>query len=99
MSTSKHTPGPWEIFAIASEAGVIYCIHAGNTDIALIPLAWSGDGSNARLIAAAPELLEALREAVEACPCSVKERDSGHRTECRAPAWAEVLAKAEVRHV
>lgn len=59
------TDGPWQIFTLASSAGVSYRIHAGNTDIAHIPMQWSGDGSNARLIAAAPELLRLLEWCVD----------------------------------
>ena len=62
---SKHTPGPWEVRADAHGRGRIY---ARGTWIATTWLA-TDDGndaprlpalSNARLIAAAPELLEAL---------------------------------------
>lgn len=67
MSTSKHTPGPWiaevddngENLGIMSEAGkavVAGCGCCGSP--------WSDKThahANARLIAAAPELLEALK--------------------------------------
>jgi hypothetical protein len=48
---------------------------------------------NATLIAAAPELYEALELAVQCCNCSLKERDSGHLVGCFAPKAIEVLAK------
>jgi hypothetical protein len=60
---SGHTPGPWEIFTIASEAGVSFRIFARETDIVHMPMKWSNE-ANARLIAAAPDLLEALKAAV-----------------------------------
>ena len=40
------------------------------------------------------ELYEALEEAVQSCPCSVRERDSGHRVECYAPRAKAALARA-----
>lgn len=72
--TVNHTPGPWEI--ARSSQGYPYQIrapkgHAGPGGIrdvtrwAAIGLPSSAEGeANARLIAAAPELLAALQEAV-----------------------------------
>ena len=71
----KHTPGPWEIRR--NKAGYPYSIHAPNGDSgpggiqditrwASIGFPSSSEGeANARLIAAAPMLLEALEEAVD----------------------------------
>jgi hypothetical protein len=59
------TPGPWEAFTIMSTLGTSYRIFRDGepaVDIAHIPMDWAGDGSNARLIAAAPDLLALLRE-------------------------------------
>lgn len=61
---SKHTPGPWSIFTIASPVGISYRIHAGNRDIAHIPRDWSYE-PDARLITAAPDLLKALQDAIK----------------------------------
>lgn len=59
---SKHTPGPWEAFTEESFSGW-WAVQDGNGhEIG------SGDGGfdeeDARLMASAPELLEALEEAV-----------------------------------
>lgn len=66
---SKHTPGPWEIFTIASPAGSSYRIFTdkkdGSKDIAHIALAWDNTLNNARLIAGAPVTFDLLIEALE----------------------------------
>ncbi|MFY2819696.1 hypothetical protein ACOTI2_08230 [Achromobacter xylosoxidans] len=70
--TTKHTPGPWE--AQPPRLGAAITIYAGDTPIATTasntsPLTMEmhrrGEiKANARLIAAAPELLEALESCV-----------------------------------
>lgn len=98
---SAHTPGPWlfdeENTGRDYNIGYgIYTNESGRT-LAHIPLR-EADGiaeANARLIAAAPELLEASRTAQ--CACSVKERDSGHLVDCWMPALLAAIAKAEGR--
>lgn len=58
MSTTKHTPGPWRVHG--------ELINSDSREIAVIEnYSSKRDGANARLIAAAPELLEALIEATE----------------------------------
>jgi hypothetical protein len=49
----------------------------------------------AALIIAAPDLLAALRDAVKGCACTIRERESGHRVECFAPAALDAITKAE----
>ena len=63
---SKHTAGPWESFVnsgvvgvVAAEADVAHC--RGDHLILDTSRAIAEDVANARLIAAAPELLEALK--------------------------------------
>lgn len=55
MSESKHTPGPWGI-----HGGIEVWIMAGGVHVDTVPRSGDGDWSpaNARLIAAAPEMLE-----------------------------------------
>lgn len=69
MSAAKHTPGPWVVFEKHIGAG-------GTLPIVHRTKWWSHgineieDAANARLIAAAPDLLEELREIVEMIdPC------------------------------
>lgn len=51
--------------------------------------------SSAFLIAQAPRLFYALEQAVENCHCSAKERLSGHKTDCFAPTWIDILETAK----
>ena len=67
--TQTHTPGPWEVLLHRFEAKrPFYKVAAGDevvtvADVPQHPLdPWNAE-ANARLIAAAPEMLEALKEA------------------------------------
>jgi hypothetical protein len=68
---TEHTPEPWHIEPFQEDEGKSIAIcKAGKGIIAVIPppedspfFTTDEDHANARLIAAAPELLEALREA------------------------------------
>jgi hypothetical protein len=61
---SKHTPGPWKIFGARAENGTSQEIHAESKFIARVFM--NGNPmereANARLIAAAPDLLAALQK-------------------------------------
>ena len=72
---SKHTPGPWLIEAQNSHTGAIATVH--NTTDVWVEI-WSENwivtgmgpeeqSANARLIAAAPDLLEALKRLSDQC--------------------------------
>ena len=54
---STHTPGPWDVSFGRNDAA----IHAGGT-IAMIDDVMTGWRANARLIAAAPDLLGSLED-------------------------------------
>jgi hypothetical protein len=62
---TQHTPGPWiltqgeDVYVSLAPDNVIRCMDERSS------VATGQDYANARLIAAAPELLEALRKAVE----------------------------------
>jgi hypothetical protein len=66
---SKHTPGPWEVNY--TKATTQIKPNDGHGIVATIPVRYSKtdnlaeNAANARLIAAAPELLEALKEQIE----------------------------------
>jgi hypothetical protein len=75
MTDSAHTPGPWAVFSeypsevqTASNQTIASCWHAAceGLDISLIgilPCTLEESAANARLIAAAPDLLAALKSA------------------------------------
>lgn len=57
--TAKHTPGPWSI----AEGDGCFIVETDDSTVrfVVIGLNMEGDRSNAQLIAAAPDLLEALK--------------------------------------
>ena len=60
---SKHTPGPWKANFAISQAAYIF---GGDRNFARVYNEWQDEANqeaNARLIAAAPDLLAALKEA------------------------------------
>lgn len=61
---SKHTPGPW-IMDTGDDGAVVYDPNAGT--IANIPPDLRAWEANARLMAAAPDLLEALEGLINIC--------------------------------
>lgn len=61
MSQAKHTPGPWVIGAI--ESGQFAVDGADGQDVT----GWLNSEADARLISAAPELLDVLWKIME-CP-------------------------------
>ena len=63
----KHTPAPWDISTYDGEFGVYSSVRPENNDIALVRSSFNEteNQANARLIAAAPELLEALEHLVK----------------------------------
>jgi hypothetical protein len=71
-----HTPGPWEVGTPGNgEPGYIYCNNSLGSAVAIaygMPLALTvfsraEEEANARLIAAAPELLAALKKCAAVC--------------------------------
>ena len=64
-----HTPGPWtydestnEIFSLTEEHGSGWIAVIGGNDSNNVPYAEETKTANARLISAAPELLDGLRQ-------------------------------------
>jgi hypothetical protein len=75
MSNAKHTPGPWEIGPDFDNDGtrevpIGHRLKSGFVLTVAVALGGlKGQQENARLIAAAPELLEALRDTLDALEC------------------------------
>lgn len=68
MTTQQHTPAPWSINEWTQASSDIAIGATGTPLIARVPLrdvSINEQEANARLIAAAPELLEALKVLVE----------------------------------
>lgn len=76
MSKHKHTPGPWQI-SVTSDDGdyIFYGVEADGVAIADV---YRGEKheANARLIAAAPEMYEAMRRFRNAFVGWIEARDS-----------------------
>ena len=97
---TKHTPGPWTAHPIELNHGLPYTPVAASTLIAKAYSTAFGDheqsDANARLIAAAPELLEALKGLDEAyCRAGADlTRDERHEDRLRLIAARAAIAKA-----
>lgn len=93
MSAAKHTPGPWTHEGQGDITGIEDNGHGrGTVDVCSVYLR-TVEGrheANARLIAAAPELLKALFELLAMCQRQTNFNDDGDMFE-RA---AEAIAKA-----
>lgn len=91
METMSHTPGPWEV-CIRYEPNdwPVYAIN-GQME------SHEEEQANARLIAAAPDLLAALKHAEKFCPCGARpESPHTHPHVIGCPVGA-AIAKAEGR--
>lgn len=94
MSKTKHTPGPWVMDDAQPGDLFRYVLHGNGDSFGYICRISTNGNANAdadaRLIAAAPELLEAVIELKDVC-----NRPSAART--RAEAWRKLdkaIAKA-----
>ena len=104
----KGTPGQWEAIvdsprtrkarrmAMVNTKGGKQCIDCTGSG-----KNYAEDVANAKFIVRAVNshdaLLEALRKMLEHCPCSPKERFSGHRIDCPVPEAEAAIDKAEGR--
>ena len=95
VTSSAHTPGPWAVFGIKTDAPVIHTVKNGPAGVmvAIVSKEWGTERekeANSQLIAAAPDLLEACNAALELrCP-------DGDDHECGTFAVInDAIAKAE----
>lgn len=62
----KYTPGPWSVVHEMTSTYIRTTSHNPQTDVSVAEVCRTKErGYNARLIAAAPELLEVLKDALE----------------------------------
>ena len=106
---SKHTPGPWAVHSaypwiikqgpdvpfIQPDSGVTICNTMGHENSGFFPTPEEGR-ANARLIAAAPELLEALKLLDEAfCADDYGTKEGRAKGRAALVATRAAIAKAE----
>ena len=84
---SKHTPGPWIVVSRGMFSPKV--VDANGLGICHTTYAPTGAEDNARLIAAAPDLLKALQYMLNVCPAIDAQGEEAHY-QARA-----VIAKAE----
>jgi hypothetical protein len=87
MMSTKHTPGPWSVERDGNGELAIYAYrtHLTHGDS---PLSLETREANARLMAAAPEMLAALREAYLSLECR-------HHTQVTTTIVKAAIDKAE----
>ena len=117
MSPSKHTPGPWAVETVRTSCGVCHKVgpwphewRSGKTTSACIyddyPSPPEGTDTmlaNARLIAAAPDLLEALKDTLGTLRSASRALTDANKLVLGGKQWGErdiarieaVIAKAE----
>jgi hypothetical protein len=98
MTAPQFTPGPWHVVGRAEEYNLAVCApRPGNEDRLDSVLGDEHAEANARLIAAAPELYEAL-EALRSYGCPVCQGDCGSANppvvSCPTQQASAALAKA-----
>ncbi len=90
QQVKHYSPGPWEVYPIAGnspESGHVQVCQPSTKEYGAIAQVW-GKG-NARLIAAAPELLEAL----QTCQQLANKARQSHFSKAEAEACCYAIAK------
>lgn len=84
---AKHTPGPWQVSGVRVKLGNEDCQAVGpdNFTIAFLPIGrrpheLAGALADARLLAAAPDMLEALRNTLSLLKVFTRETDDVAKT-------------------
>lgn len=97
MGMSKHTPGPWVQFDKNDTRTMI--LGPRQFHVASVPVFEEEDEANARLIVAAPDMLDALK-ALIACSEEPDPESLSPRAPLLVGAWAkarDAISKAEGR--
>lgn len=90
--TTKHTPGPWGFYNL-TPGNLVVETREGRRIADVAGIDFEAD-ANARLIATAPDLLEAASWARDIL---VQLKDAGHSVEIELTACERAIAKAEGR--
>lgn len=79
---AKHTPGPWQRSGVRVHLGVEDCLQVGPDGFAIAflpigarPMDQAGAIADANLIAAAPDLLRALKQCAAVCAGEVTNKN------------------------
>lgn len=91
----EHTPGPWHVVKIPGESRPR--VHAEVYDVADVCHAGGAVEANAMLIAAAPDMLAALREVMSSCCGDTMNEAARERKTHALYLAASAVAKAEGR--
>lgn len=100
MADAKHTPGPWSYAPAVPGANRSFYIAGNNAehnrqvDIGTVQGGFNSCEANARLIAAAPDLLEALQGLVNDDDAGVSLAEQRERQPARMAAAKAAIAKA-----
>lgn len=94
---SAHTPGPWEMKRLIDNSGKPYStLYEAHIDITpcmiWAPIGNAEQEANARLISAAPELLEALETAAEWMESLRASGDAGYWNWSEGDQYSKALA-------
>src|SRR5271165_5079056 len=93
--TAEHTPGPWRWWRVLAVEGVAGGIVIADCGPSRSGYCDSETEANARLIAAAPDMLEALKEFVAYSECHCAEPECPPCAYCMAE---QAIEKAEGVH-
>lgn len=109
MADPKHTPGPWVVNQDRRGAAKLYVREAKLSEVkgatagravaqVTAVVGWEEQAANALLIAAAPELLEALRRLDQAVASIVFHRDDAGTITVKPPEVVELGGELELAH-
>jgi len=96
---NKHTPGPWQLHSPTEGDPITgdgsYCITGpdGGVIADIVPKDWHETPGNARLIASAPELLEALENALADINWLLVEGFDTNADECNIDGVRDTIAE------
>lgn len=98
--TTQHTPGPWRIWRDMDPKEPLSIVGPSEDFTCIVAMENTQAQANARLIAAAPELLDACKDALESLTCIVNPRKPRTGCDCycceSARVVREAIAKASV---